>query len=161
MSVPVPASVFFAGREAALRESLAEGFVARKADSIYSVGRPASGGNALKVKYWADMTCRVAEGRKGKNSVAIELLDEADVWTPVGNVTINGAPMPEIGTLIDVKYLYAYKGGSLFQPTYLRPRTDVDPSECRIDRLKFRRDAANQPITPEEAEPEDDMALGM
>src|SRR5690606_805401 len=105
-----------------LRDGNAEGYVARKADSPYSVGRPASGGNALKVIYWADITCRVGAGRVGKSSVAIELLDEAGEWAPVGNVTINGAPMPEVGSLIDVKYLYAYKGGSLFQPSYLRPR---------------------------------------
>ncbi|WP_411839597.1 WGR domain-containing protein [Paracoccus sp. ME4] len=156
VDVPVPASEFFAGGEALLREGNAEGFVARKADSLYTVGRPASGGNALKVKYWADITCRVAAGRIGKSSVAIELLDEAGDWTPVGNVTINGAPMPEVGSLIDVKYLYAYKGGSLFQPTYLRPRTDLDASECRIDRLKMKR----VPDAPAPA-PEDEMSPGM
>lgn len=156
VDVPVPASEFFAGREALLREGNAEGFVARRADSPYSVGRPASGGNALKVKYWADITCRVAEGRLGKSSVAIELLDDAGTWTAVGNVTINGAPMPEVGSLIDVKYLYAFKGGSLFQPSYLRPRTDVDAAECRIDRLKMKR-GMDAPAPA----PEDEMAPGM
>lgn len=154
VDLPVPASVFFSGHEAALRDGNAEGYVARRADSPYSAGRPASGGNALKVKYWADITCRVAAGRVGKSSVAIELLDEAGEWAPVGNVTINGAPMPEVGSLIDVKYLYAYKGGSLFQPSYLRPRADVDPAECRIDRLKMKR-GMDAPA------PDDELSPGM
>lgn len=48
------------------------------------------------------------------------------------------ADIPEQGSLIDVKYLYAYKGGSIFQPTFLRPRTDVLEQECRMDRLTYR-----------------------
>lgn len=139
VDVPVPADVFFATQEAGLREGGAEGYVLRHADSLYTAGRPASGGSALKVKYWEDATCRVTEGRDGKRSVGLELLDSDGAWVAVGNVTVPPSiDLPVTGSLIDVKYLYAYPGGSLFQPTFKGVRTDIPESDCRIDRLKLK-----------------------
>jgi bifunctional non-homologous end joining protein LigD len=41
-----------------------------------------------------------------------------------------------------VKYLYAYKqSGSIYQPVYLGPRTDIPPSECGVDQLKYKAEA--------------------
>lgn len=143
VDVPTPADAFFEQQEAGLRAGGAEGFVLRHEESLYAPGRPASGGQALKVKYWDDVTCRVAPGRDGKRSVGLELLDGQGDWARVGNVTVpQGKEIPETGSLVDVKYLYAYEGGSIYQPTLKGPRTDVDPSECRIDRLKFKAAAA-------------------
>jgi bifunctional non-homologous end joining protein LigD len=140
VDIPVPADRFFAECEEGLRKGQAEGFVLRHEASVYSPGRPASGGQALKVKYWDDVTCRVGVSREGKRSVGVELLDGSD-WRQVGNVTIPAnAKIPEIGTLIDVRYLYATPTPSLFQPGYLRPRPDVDPAECTVGRLKFKRE---------------------
>lgn len=139
VDVPVPADVFFANQESALREGGAEGYVLRHADSLYTAGRPASGGSALKVKYWADATCRVTEGRDGKRSVGLELLDADGAWTAVGNVTVPpSVDIPAPGSLVDVKYLYAYPGGSLFQPAFKGLRSDIPESDCRIDRLKIK-----------------------
>lgn len=139
VEIPVPASKFFAEIEPGLREAGAEGFVAVHKDSLYEPGRPNSGGNALKVKYWHDMTCRVAAGRDGKRSVGIELLDGDGEWQGVGNVTIPAnADIPAEGSLLDVKYLNATQGGQLYQPIYKCPRTDVDPEECRMDRLHYK-----------------------
>lgn len=140
VDIPQPMSEFIASRLDDLREGHAEGFVLRNADSHYVADRPASGGDALKVKFWADCSCRVTEGRVGKRSVGLELLDANNEWQPVGNVTIGGArEIPSAGTIIDVRYLYAYEGGSLFQPTFIDVRTDVTDDECRMDRLKFHR----------------------
>lgn len=150
VDVPTPASEFFATHADVLESSGAEGYVLRHADSVYEPGKPSSGGQALKVKFWADMTCRVCEGRANKNSVGIELLDENGAWTQVGNVTVPEGKKPNIGDLIDVKYLYAYEGGSLFQPSFKGVRTDIDPEECRIDRLKFKIE-----------EPEEDSCPGL
>ena len=118
-----------------------EGLILRHRNSLYRPGRPASGGDVLKVKFWRDVSCRVAAGRMGRRSVGIELLD-GDDWIQVGNVTIpQNADIPEPGSIIDVKYLYAYAGGSIYQPTFRGVRTDVDPQECRLDRLHFVREA--------------------
>lgn len=146
VDVPTPADVFFEQQEAGLREGGAEGFVLRHADSTYEPGRPGSGGEALKVKYWDDVTCMVGPGREGKRSVGIELLDGDGDWVNVGNVTVPAnQKMPEIGSLVDVKYLYAYEGGAIYQPTLKGLRTDVDQSECRVDKLKFRGGGATEP----------------
>jgi bifunctional non-homologous end joining protein LigD len=45
----------------------------------------------------------------------------------VGNVTIPvNFDIPRVGSVVEVRYLYAYPGGSLYQPVYLGARTDVD-----------------------------------
>lgn len=141
---PIPLDAFFEmGGEEKLRAANSEGFVIRHRDSVYTPGRPSSGGDALKVKFWEEATCRVIEGRPGKRSVGLELLDGDDLWVFVGNVTVPAnQDIPEPGTLVDVKYLYAYEGGSLFEPTLRRARPDVDPSECRLERLKFKRETS-------------------
>jgi len=59
-----------------------------------------------------------------------------------GNVTIpENADIPQVGDVIDVKYLYAYKGGRLYQPSFLRPRTDQRQEEARISQLKYKPEA--------------------
>lgn len=144
VDVPRPLTDVLAKHVDGMMERGAEGIVVRHVDAIYTADRPSSGGDALKVKFWADVTCRVAEGRAGKRSVGLELLDGEAEWTAVGNVTIPAnAAIPEVGSLVDVKYLYAYEGGSLFQPTFRGPRTDVDENECRLDRLKFKANPAS------------------
>jgi bifunctional non-homologous end joining protein LigD len=106
----------------------------------------------VKLKFWEDVTCRVTAGRDGNRSVGLELL-ENEAWIPVGNVTIPAnAEIPSPGSLVDIRYLYAYPGGSLFQPTYLRPRTDVAPEECHTGRLKYKNASAPR---------EDALALDM
>jgi len=37
-----------------------------------------------------------------------------------------------------VRYLYAYPGGSLYQPVYLGKRDDIDADACIIRQLKFK-----------------------
>jgi len=140
VDVPVPADVFFATQEAGLREGGAEGYVLRHADSLYTAGRPASGGSALKVKYWEDATCRVTEGRDGKRSVGLELLDaDGDLGggrqchrAAFDRSACSGQPHRRETTV------YAYPGGSLFQPTFKGVRTDIPEGDCRIDRLKLK-----------------------
>lgn len=151
VDVPTPADVFFDRFADRLREGGAEGYVIRHADSVNTPGRPASGGDALKVKYWAEATCRVAQGREGRASIGLELRDGKDgPWVPVGNVTVpKGAPMPRIGELVEVRYLYAFPGGSLFQPVLKGPRTDLTEEAARMAQLKIRRaDPAEEPGEP-------------
>lgn len=138
VDIPTPAPHFLKHHLAGLQEAKAEGFVLRHVDSINTPGKPASGGEALKVKFWADCTCRVTEGRTGKSSVGIELMDVEGNWTAVGNVTVPQGQKPDIGSLIDVKYLYAFKGGSLFQPSFKGIRTDIPEADCVMTQLKYK-----------------------
>lgn len=42
------------------------------------------------------------------------------------------------GNLIEVRYLYAYKGGSLYQPTCLGIRKDLEEKDAIIAQLKYK-----------------------
>ena len=59
----------------------------------------------------------------------------------VGNVTIpSNKEVPAINSIIEVRYLYAYKGGSLYQPTYLGVRDDIGVDDCLISQLKYKQE---------------------
>lgn len=123
---------------AQLRRDNREGAVFKRASAPYTPGRPASGGDMLKLKFTATASCLVAGTNGGKRSVALVLLD-GDARIPVGNVTIPPRqPIPAPGRVVEVRYLYAYPGGSLFQPVFLGVRDDIGPEACRISQLKYR-----------------------
>jgi bifunctional non-homologous end joining protein LigD len=95
----------------------------------------------LKYKFYATASVVVTKVN-AQRSVAVSVYDNSGkVSLPVaaGNVTIPAnQPVPEVGQVLEVRYLYAYKGGSLFQPTSLGVRDDVDPAECVIGQLKYK-----------------------
>lgn len=120
------------------RVTTQEGVVWKRMDAPYSTGRPNSGGSALKQKFWEDATFRVASQHPTKRSVALEVQDANGNWIGVGNVTIPpNKPVPVVGALVDCQFLYAHRDGSIYQPIYLRERTDLSDADCRMDRLKF------------------------
>jgi len=122
-----------------LKERNAEGMVFKLKHSLYSPGRPNSGGDQLKFKFTA--TCSVIVGKKHeeKRSVMMWMFDKGNRIF-VGNVTIYpNQEIPKEGSVIEVRYLYAYpNGGSLFQPVYLNPRNDVEQMECTMSQLKYK-----------------------
>ena len=123
-----------------LRRAGAEGVVFKHRLAPYTHGRPAVGGPQRKLKFTATASCRVAAVNAGRRSVAVELLGEGDGrWVGVGSVTVppNHA-VPARGDVVEVRYLYAYRGGSLYQPVYLGRRDDVPPGDCRAAQLKYR-----------------------
>jgi bifunctional non-homologous end joining protein LigD len=108
----------------ALHSDGAEGAVFKQAAAPYSAGRPNSGGPALKLKFKATCSVRVtAIGTKGKASVDVALADGRQV----ASVSTIGRPVPKLGAVIEVEYLYAYREGGLVQPVYKSIRTDVEP----------------------------------
>lgn len=115
-----------------------EGVVARRGSSIYTPGKPNSGGEALKLKFWESCTCRVQSNHPTKRSIGLELLDNTE-WVPVGNCTIPpNSAIPAVSNLVEIKYLYAYRGGSIYQPQYKGIRTDLDETAADINQLKFK-----------------------
>jgi bifunctional non-homologous end joining protein LigD len=122
-----------------------EGVVFKRKGTPYTPGRPASGGDHLKFKFVATASVIVLGHNPDKRSVRMGLYGEDPTdptEIPVGNVTIGGAiPIPPVGSVIEVRYLYAFKGGSLFQPIYLGERDDIDPRDCSIDQLKYKQEA--------------------
>lgn len=112
-----------------------EGVVFKKVDSLYSPGRPNSGGPCLKFKFKETATCKVLSCNEGKRSVKIGAFNNG--WIAIGNVTVyTNHEMPKVGDFIEVEYLYYYEGGSLFQPVLKGIRTDVNEDDCNISKLK-------------------------
>lgn len=103
-----------------------EGVVFKDLHAPWSAGRPANGGCAVKLKFWASCSC-VVSGINARRSVAVAL-----DGTAVGNVTIPpNHVLPAVGQVVEVRYLYvAGPGGSLYQPVYLGVRDDVPPADC-------------------------------
>lgn len=114
-----------------------EGIVFKDLNAPYKAGRPASRGSQIKFKFYETATVSV-ETVNLKRSVSMRLYDGND-WVSVGNVTIPiNFEMPEEKDIIEVRYLYAYRGGSLYQPTYLGVRTDADENDCDLKQLKYK-----------------------
>lgn len=131
---------------AQLREQGEEGVVFKLRDAAYSPGRSGQSSTQFKDKFVATATCRVV-GRNGdKRSVALELIDSEDgQWKPVGSCTIPANfSIPEPLQLVEIRYLYAFRAGSIFQPTYLGVRTDVDATDCTTAQLKYKAEPQAQ-----------------
>jgi ATP dependent DNA ligase domain. len=114
-----------------------EGIVFKRLNATFTPGK--SHNTMVKFKFYSEASVRVREGRPGKRSVGMEILD-GDKWIPIGNVTIPpNKAVPSIGSVIEVRYLDYQEGGSLYQPQYKEVRTDVDPEECtKKSQLKYK-----------------------
>jgi bifunctional non-homologous end joining protein LigD len=93
-----------------------EGVVFKRLDAPYTPGRPNSGGNQLKHKFYATCSAVVAK-INDKRSVELRLLN-GKVWIPCGNVTIPpNSNVPAVGTVVELRYLYAFReSNALYQP---------------------------------------------
>ena len=122
-----------------LKETDSEGIVFKKHTANYTSGRPNSGGAQRKFKFYDTASVIVAK-INDKRSVAMAVY-EGEKEVAIGNVTISSnKEIPTEGSIIEVRYLYAYKGGSLYQPTFLQVRTDIEKEECTIDQLKYKKE---------------------
>jgi len=115
-----------------------EGVVFKDMDAPYSPGRPNSGGPQLKFKF-VESASFIVSGINAKRSVSLCLYDKRG-FADAGNVTIPpNHEIPEIGDIVEVKYLYAFReSGSIYQPVYQGLRDDIQPSECVVEQLKFK-----------------------
>lgn len=117
----------------------AEGIVFKKHDAPYTAGRPNSGGAQLKFKFYETASVIVSK-INDKRSVGVAVLDGGK-QVEIGNVTIPpNKEIPAENAIVEVRYLYAYEGGSLYQPTYLGVRDDVDRADCVIAQLKYKQE---------------------
>ena len=121
-----------------LRAVKAEGVVFKRTLSPYTPGRPASGGDQLKHKFYATLSAVVTK-INAQRSVELKLLNK-DGWQTAGNVTIPAnRPIPAVGVVVEARYLYAHReSGCLYQPTYLGIRSDIGVEECMASQLKFK-----------------------
>ncbi|CAN5151417.1 hypothetical protein BH23VER1_BH23VER1_32610 [soil metagenome] len=123
-----------------LRAGGAEGIVFKDMSAPYTPGRPNTGGPHLKFKFVETASFIAGPANLGRRSVALGLVDGPGRPSPAGNVTIppNHA-IPQMGTVVEVRYLYAFPGsGAVYQPVYLGPRDDIPAEDCSVDQLKFK-----------------------
>jgi bifunctional non-homologous end joining protein LigD len=121
------------------QENKKEGVVFKKHDSAYVSGRPNSGGNQLKFKFYATDTFEVVSHNKTKRSVNVVSYKEDGTAYDMGKITIpETTPLPPIGAFVEIRYLYCNEGGKLFQTTYLCERDDQDRSDCHMREIKFK-----------------------
>jgi bifunctional non-homologous end joining protein LigD len=114
-----------------------EGVVFKRSDAVYVAGRPHSGGSQLKFKFHETASFIVDKVNR-KRSVSLTLLDGEKVVS-VGNVTIPpNHDIPRVGACVEARYLYAHRGGCIFQPVYLGVRDDIRAEECVIGQLKYK-----------------------
>lgn len=118
-----------------IKSSEGEGVVFKNSSANYIVGK--SHTDQKKFKFYTECSV-IVELINDKRSVGMQVVDGSDRIS-VGNVTIPAnADIPRVDDVIEVKYLYAYKGGSLYQPQFKSVRSDVDHSECVIEQLKYK-----------------------
>jgi bifunctional non-homologous end joining protein LigD len=121
-----------------LRRENREGVVFKNLSAAYVAGRPASGGDNLKHKFYATASF-IVNKVNGKRSVLLMLFDGHKV-VPAGNVTIPpNHTIPVVGTVVEVRFLYAFReSGCIYQPVYLGVRTDITAEECTVAQLKYK-----------------------
>lgn len=121
-----------------LQQTKGEGVVFKRLDAPYTAGRPNSGGNQLKHKFYATCSAVVAKVN-AQRSVELRLLG-GEGWRPAGNVTIPANHrVPGVGDVVEVRYLYAFvESGALYQPVYLGLRNDVPQHDCGVSQLKYK-----------------------
>ena len=121
-----------------LKQEGREGVVFKDPTARYKVGRPSKGGDQLKYKFYATASCLVSKVN-AKRSVALQVFNEVGTPVAIGNVTIPPShKVPKDGDVVEVRYLYAYHGGSLYQPICQGVRDDIEPAECTEDQLKYK-----------------------
>ncbi len=122
-----------------LKASGTEGIVFKKQTAPYTAGRPNSGGNQVKFKFYATATVLVTQINDSR-SVAVAVF-AGDKQVAIGNVTIPpNKEVPAVNAIVEVRYLYAYRDGSLYQPTYIAVREDMELSDCSITQLKYKKE---------------------
>jgi len=121
-----------------LQKERKEGVVFKRLDAPCTPGRPNTGGTQLKHKFYATLSA-VVGNINPQRSIEMRVLDDS-AWISIGNVTIPpNHPIPAQGTVIETRYLYAYReSNALYQPVYVGPRTDIAPEECVQAQLKYK-----------------------
>lgn len=123
-----------------LKAANAEGVVFKLKSAKYTAGRPNSGGSQFKLKFYKEASFIVKDFTKGKRSVGLELIDEKGQRVHIGKCTVPpNKDLPNIGDVVEVRYLYCYRGGCIFQPVYKDKRNDVDVEECLTSQLKYKQ----------------------
>lgn len=136
----VPLAIGYEAKKALLDHVLAnmgEGIVAKLLSAPYVEGKAAPK-EATQFKWVVveNASFFITSLHKTKRSASIALLGSPGADHEVGNVTIPvNVGIPEVGDIIDVRYRHLFLGGCLCQPVYVKARTDVLKSDCKLTQI--------------------------
>jgi|GEM_PF-1980095 len=112
-----------------------EGIVFKRLAAHFTPGK---GLDQVKYKFYESASVIVVQGRNGKASIGMELFNDNGQREFVGYCTCSLYPLPSVDSIAEIKYLYAYKNGCLYQPAFKELRDDVDLQECTTSQLKYK-----------------------
>jgi len=119
-----------------LRAKKKEGIVFKRLLASHTTGK---GMDQFKCKFYGEISVIVVEGREGKASIGMELINAQGQREFVGYCTCVLNPLPPVGSIAEIKYLYmANVGGCLYQPSFKELRDDVDTNECLTSQIKYK-----------------------
>lgn len=110
-----------------------EGIVFKKLSGVFYPGK---GMDQLKFKFYAECSVIVVEGRQHRSSIGMELINSDGQREFVGYCSCSRNP--PLGSVVEIKYLYAYRNGCLYQPAFKEIRDDVNIDECTMSQLKYK-----------------------
>lgn len=122
--------------ERALNEGC-EGVMVKNQHGLYAPGKRSD--MMLKAKFVNEADVVIAvKYREGKRSIGVEAYDENGKAIDIGAITMTDKNLGRVnvGDVITARYLYLGNGGKLFQPAFVRVRTDKEPQECTMDQFK-------------------------
>lgn len=126
-----------------LQHAGAEGIVFKKKTAAWTAGRPSSGGPQLKCKFVASADVVIVEN--AGNAYRMQVYEKGkarDVGKVFSGTTtesramLDGALSQGTSVVAEVRYLYATDDLQLFQPVFVRARTDKQAKACTLDQLK-------------------------
>ncbi|MEL6344693.1 MAG: WGR domain-containing protein [Myxococcota bacterium] len=125
-----------------LRQARAEGVVFKRSDAPYTAGRPASGGTQLKFKFVHSADVFITNNAGNAYQMAVyegdTLREVGKVFAGTSNATrsqLDAALSAGEQPVAEVRYLYATEADLLYQPVFVRIRTDKTPAACAFGQL--------------------------
>lgn len=114
-----------------------EGVVFKRLKGLYHPGKRSQDWRKYKFVETADVIVS-AVGVTGPLSVGMAMIHDGKL-IDVGSVKTQPEVLPhlKVGTVIEVKYLYATDNNKLYQPVWGCLRVDKDAKECTTDQLKY------------------------
>jgi hypothetical protein len=128
-----------------LKEQGKEGIVFKRVDALYTPGRPNSGGDQLKRKFYASISALVGS-INSKRSIELRLFGDAGPVT-AGNVTIPANhTIPKIGQVVEVRYLYAFRESGCFLNgiAHFLPNARLEEVTSKLEQMQQEFWAAKQ-----------------
>lgn len=126
-----------------LQHSGAEGIVFKRKDAPYTGGRPSSGGTQLKCKFVSSADVVLVEN--AGNAYRMQVFDGGKAFdvgrvfsgtTNESRAFIDAALGRGERLVAEVRYLYATNDSQLFQPIFVRVRSDKPEKDCVRAQLK-------------------------